>query len=90
MMSEFGVDLGGGRVRKVERVGTWVDHPDLHFDGTESGGSENGGGITGGRMRGVRQVGSASSVEVRRRRREAVVIHEGSGAIGEGDVYMRD
>ncbi|XPS70276.1 hypothetical protein M3J07_002505 [Ascochyta lentis] len=40
------------------------------------------------RERGVGAVGSER--DVRRRRREAVVIHEGEGRVGEGDVWMRD
>lgn len=28
--------------------------------------------------------------DVRRRRREAVVVHDGEGRVGEGDVWMRD
>lgn len=40
--------------------------------------------------RGGLQQGNVSEREVRRRRREAVVIHDGDGAIGNEDVYMRD
>ncbi|KAL6711800.1 hypothetical protein ACN47E_002843 [Coniothyrium glycines] len=38
----------------------------------------------------ARRGGEEQERDLRRRRREAVVIHEGSGAIGQGDLYMRD
>jgi hypothetical protein len=77
MLVEFGVDLGGGGVKKKEREG-WRLHNVLDFV------DEDGDGDAGG----TRQVTSAA--EARRRRREAVVIHEGSGAVGVEDLYMRD
>lgn len=44
----------------------------------------------GGRAReGVGEEGEEER-DARRRRREAVVIHDGEGRVGEGDVWMRD
>lgn len=45
------------------------------------------------RVAGQRESAGEAGVDerdLRRRRREAVVIHEGDGAIGREDVYMRD
>ena len=36
------------------------------------------------------QLAGEEEREARRRRREAVVIHEGDGRVGQGDVWMRD
>lgn len=47
----------------------------------------------GWRLLGQRErsgLGETDERDVRRRRREAVVIHEGEGAVGRDDVYMRD
>lgn len=38
----------------------------------------------------LREITGEEEREARRRRREAVVIHEGEGSVGHADVWMRD
>ena len=80
LLRDYGVFRGRGLSYGYENI-----EPRVQWDGVEiwEGGVESGG---------LREQGEGGEEErdARRRRREAVVIHDGDGRVGEGDVWMRD
>ncbi|KAF3001364.1 hypothetical protein E8E13_006428 [Curvularia kusanoi] len=72
------------------RYGIGGLQPRVPWDEAEVWGGGGGGGRVREPLREILGHEGEEERDARRRRREAVVIHEGEGRIGEGDVWMRD